>query len=325
MREINYAEALCEAMAEEMRRDPRVVLWGLDVGPYGGAFAATKGLYEEFGPEQVIDMPISEAGYVGAGVGAAITGLRPIVELQFSDWITIAMDQLVNHAAKIRYMFGGELAVPLVLRAPVGGYLSASADHSQSFEAWFAHVPGLKVVLPSTPYDAKGLLKSAIRENNPVIFFEHKKLYEMKGAVPEEEYLIPLSEADVKRQGRDATIVTYSYMVAKSLNAAERLAQEGISVEVLDLRTVDPMDEEAVIQSVRKTGRLVVVQEAPLQCSVSSEVASIVMERAFDDLDAPVVRVGAKGVPVPFGHDLENFVLPQEEGIIAAVKKVMGR
>lgn len=325
MREINYAEALCEAMAEEMRRDPRVVLWGLDVGPYGGAFAATKGLYEEFGPEQVIDMPISEAGYVGAGVGAAITGLRPIVELQFSDWITIAMDQLVNHAAKIRYMFGGELAVPLVLRAPVGGYLSSSADHSQSFEAWFAHVPGLKVVLPSTPYDAKGLLKSAIRENNPVIFFEHKKLYEMKGPVPEEEYLIPLSEADVKREGRDATIVTYSYMVGKSLNAAERLAQEGISVEVLDLRTVDPMDEEAVVRSVRKTGRLVVVQEAPLQCSVSSEVASIVMERAFDYLDAPVVRVGAKGVPVPFGHDLENFVLPQEEGIIAAVKKVMGR
>lgn len=325
MREINYAEALCEAMAEEMRRDPRVVLWGLDVGPYGGAFAATKGLYEEFGPEQVIDMPISEAGYVGAGVGAAITGLRPIVELQFSDWITIAMDQLVNHAAKIRYMFGGELAVPLVLRAPVGGYLSSSADHSQSFEAWFAHVPGLKVVLPSTPYDAKGLLKSAIRENNPVIFFEHKKLYEMKGAVPEEEYLIPLSEADVKRQGRDATIVTYSYMVGKSLNAAERLAQEGISVEVLDLRTVDPMDEEAVVRSVRKTGRLVVVQEAPLQCSVSSEVASIVMERAFDYLDAPVIRVGAKDVPVPFGHDLENFVLPQEEDIIAAVKKVMGK
>lgn len=325
MREISYCEALSEAMGEEMRRDPRVVLWGLDVGPYGSAFAATKGLYEEFGPERVIDMPISEAGYVGAGVGAAMTGLRPIVELQFSDWITIAMDQLVNHAAKIRYMLGGELAVPLVLRAPVGGYLSASADHSQSFEAWFAHVPGLKVVLPSTPYDAKGLLKSAIRDNNPVIFFEHKKLYEMKGPVPEEEYLIPLGEADVKREGRDATVVTYAYVVGKSLNAAEVLAQEGISVEVLDLRTIDPMDEEAVVRSVRKTGRLVVVQEAPLQCSVSSEVASIVMERAFDDLDAPVIRVGAKDVPVPFNPDLENFILPQEEDIIAAVKKVMGR
>jgi len=322
MRKITYAQALAEAMAEEMHRDAAVVVWGLDIGPYGGAFGATRGLYEEFGPERVIDMPISEAGYVGCGVGAAATGLRPIVELQFSDWITIASDMLVNQAAKMRYMFGGKISVPLVLRAPVGGYLSAAAQHSQSFESFFAFVPGLKVVLPATPYDAKGLLKSAIRDDNPVIFFEHKRLYEMEGEVPEEEYTIPLGQADIKRSGSDVTIVTYSYMVTKSLAAAEELAKEGIGVEVVDLRTVDPLDEETILSSVRKTHRLVIVQEVWRKCSISSEVAAIVAEKALDYLDAPIIRVTAHDVPNPFSPVLEEYVLPHEEKIIEAVKHV---
>jgi pyruvate/2-oxoglutarate/acetoin dehydrogenase E1 component len=322
MRTITYAEAIAEALAEEMRRDPDVVVWGLDVGPYGGAFAATKGLAEEFGPERVIDMPISEAGYVGAGVGAAATGLRPVVELQFSDWITIASDMLVNQAAKMRYMFGGEISVPMVLRAPVGGYLSAAAQHSQSFESFFSFVPGLKVVLPSTPYDAKGLLKSAIRDNNPVIFFEHKQLYEISGKVPEEEYTVPLGQADIKREGEDVTIVTYSFMVTKSLAAAEELAKDGIDVEVVDLRTVDPIDEETILTSVRKTHRVVVVQEVWRKCSVSSEVAAIIAEKALDYLDQPILRVTAHDVPNPFSPVLEEYVLPNEEKIIECVKRV---
>ncbi|MBC8450119.1 MAG: alpha-ketoacid dehydrogenase subunit beta [Chloroflexi bacterium] len=323
MRTLTYAQALAEAMAEEMRRDPAVVLWGIDIGPYGGAFGATRGLYEEFGPERVIDMPVSEAGYVGAGVGAAATGLRPVVELQFSDWITIASDMLINQAANMRYMFGGEIAVPLVLRAPVGGYLSAAAQHSHMFESIFAFVPGLKVVLPATPYDAKGLLKSSIRDNNPVIFFEHKQLYEVEGEVPEEEYTIPLGQADIKRAGADVTIVTYSYMVPRSLAAAEELAQEGIEVEVIDLRTVDPLDEQTVLASVRKTHRLVVVQETWRKCSVSSEVAAIVAEKALDYLDAPILRVTAHDVPNPFAPVLEEYVLPNEAKIIAAVRRVV--
>jgi pyruvate dehydrogenase E1 component beta subunit len=323
MRTLTFAEAIAEALAEEMRRDPTVVLWGLDIGPYGGAFAATRGLAEEFGPERVIDMPISEAGYVGAGVGAAATGLRPVVELQFSDWITIASDQLVNQAAKMRYMFGGEISVPLVLRAPVGGYISAAAQHSQSFESFFAFVPGLKVALPATPYDAKGLLKSAIRDDNPVIFFEHKQLYGVEGEVPEDEYLIPLGQADVKRSGDDVTIVTYSYMVSKSLAAAEALAADGIEVEVVDLRTVDPIDEETILASVRKTHRLVVVQEVWRKCSVSSEVAAIVAEKALDYLDEPILRVTALDVPNPFAPILEGHMLPNEAKIIAAIKRVI--
>jgi len=323
MRKITYQQALKEALAEEMSRDPKVVIWGLDIGPYGGAFGVTKGLFEEFGCERMIDMPISEAGYVGAGIGAAATGLRPVVELQFSDWITIASDQLINHAAKMRYMFGGVLKVPMVLRAPVGGYLSASADHSQMFESIFAFVPGLKVVLPGTPYDAKGLLKSAIRDDNPVIFFEHKKLYAMEQEVPEEEYLVPLGKADVKRKGDDVTIVTYSFMLSKSLAAAEKLSNDGISVEVVDLRTISPLDEDTILESVAKTHRLVVVQETWPRCSVSSEVAAVVAEKGFDYLDAPILRVTSKNVPTPFSPVLENYVLPQETDIVAAVKKVL--
>jgi pyruvate dehydrogenase E1 component beta subunit len=311
-------------MAEEMRRDPAVVLWGIDIGPYGSAFAATRGLFEEFGPERVIDMPVSEAGYTGAGVGAAATGLRPIVELQSSDWITIASDMLINQAAKMRYMFGGLISVPMVLRAPVGGGLSEAAQHSNMFESIFAFVPGLKVVLPSTPHDAKGLLKSAIRDNNPVIFFEHKQLYEVEDHVSEEEYTIPLGKADVKREGSDVTLVTYSYMVTKSLAAAERLAEEGIDVEVIDLRTVDPIDEEAIVTSIKKTHRLVVVQETWPKCSVSSEIAAIAAEKALDYLDEPVQRVTAHEVPNPFAPVLEEYVLPSEEKIIAAVRQVAG-
>jgi len=280
-------------------------------------------LYEEFGPERVIDMPISELGYVGMGVGAAATGLRPVVELQFSDWITLPSDTLINQASKMRYMFGGVLSVPMVLRAPVGGYLAAAGQHSNSFESMFAHIPGLKVVLPSTPYDAKGLLKSAIRDNNTVLFFEHKKLYETKGPVPEEEYTIPIGKADIKRPGTDVTIVAYAFMVRKSLAAAEQLAQEGISVEVVDLRTVSPLDEEAILTSVKKTQRLVIVQETWRRCSVGAEVAAIVAEQALDYLDAPVVRVTAKDVPIPFSPVLENYVLPQEADIIAAVRRVL--
>jgi pyruvate/2-oxoglutarate/acetoin dehydrogenase E1 component len=323
MQNISFSEALAQAMGEEMGRDPNVVLWGLDVGPYGGAFAASKGLYEEFGPDRVLDMPVSEAAYVGAAVGAAATGLRPIVELQFSDWITLASDMLINQAAKMRYMFGGNLKVPMVLRAPVGAYTRAAAQHSQSFESIFSFVPGIKVVMPATPYDAKGLLKSAIRDDNVVIFFEHKKLYEVKGDVPNEEYLIPLGVADVKRAGRDVTIVTYAYMVGKALEASVELSRQGIEAEVIDLRTVDPLDEQTIFDSVRKTKRLVIVQETWRDCSISSEVSARVAENILEYLDAPILRVTGKDVPIPFSPCLEDFVLPQVTDIVGAVNKIV--
>lgn len=323
MRRISYSEALAEAMGEEMARDHRVVLWGLDVGPYGGAFAASRGLYDEFGPERVLDMPVSEAAYVGAAVGAAATGLRPIVELQFSDWITLASDMLINQAAKMRYVFGGAISVPMVLRAPVGAYTLAAAQHSQSFESIFSFIPGIKIVMPSTPYDAKGLLKSAIRDDNLVIFFEHKRLYEVKGEVPTEEYVIPLGSADVKRKGSDVTIVAYAYMVPFALAAADNLAREGIEAEVVDLRTVDPLDEDTIFTSVKKTKHLVVVQETWRDCSISSEIAARVAENVLDYLDAPIVRLTAKDVPIPFSPCLEEAVLPKEADIINAAKKMI--
>jgi acetoin:2,6-dichlorophenolindophenol oxidoreductase subunit beta len=325
MRQLFYNQAIAEAMAEEMRRDPTVTVWGIDIGPYGGANACTKGLFEEFGPERVIDMPIAELGYVGMGVGAAATGIRPVIELQFSDWITLASEMIINQAAKMRYMFGGILEMPLVIRAPVGGYLSAGAQHSNSFESMFSFVPGIKVIMPSTPYEAKGLLKSAIRDNNTVLFFEHKKLYGMKGEVPAEEYTLPIGKADIKREGSDVTIVTYSLMVHKSLAVANRLAAEGIECEVVDLVTIDPMDREAVLASVKKTGRLVIVQETWRDCSVSSEVAALVAEEAMDYMDSPVVRITAKDVPVPFSPTLEEHVLPKEADIAAAVYRVLNR
>ena len=323
MREIFYNQAIKEALQEEMKNDPSVVLWGIDIGPYGGANAATKGLYEEFGAERVIDMPVSELAYVGMGVGAAATGIRPVIELQFSDWITLASEMIINQAAKMRYMFGGVMEIPMVVRAPVGGYLSAGAQHSNSFESMFSFVPGIKVVMPSTPYDAKGLLKSAIRDNNVIVFFEHKKLYGVKGEVPDNDYTVPLGQAEVKREGKDVTIVTYAYMVSMCLSAAEKLAQEGVDVEVLDLRTIDPMDKEAILRSVEKTSRLVIVQETWGDCSVSSEVSAMVAEHGLYYLDAPIVRVTAEDVPVPFSPVLEEFVLPSEQKIVNAVHRVL--
>lgn len=325
MREIFYNQALGEALAEEMRRDKDVVLWGIDIGNYGGANGVTRGLIKEFGPERVIDMPIAELGYVGLGVGAAATGTRPVIELQFSDWITLPSEMIINQAAKMRYMFGGVLQMPLVIRAPFGAYLSAGAQHSNSFESIFAFVPGIKVVTPATPYDAKGLLKSAIRDNNTVIFFEHKRLYGVKGDVPQDEYVIPLGEASIVREGTDVTIVTYSYMLTFCLEAAEKLASQGVNVEIIDLRTVDPLDEDKFLKSVQKTHRLVVVQETWRDCSVSSEVAAIAAEKALFYLDAPVVRVTAEDVPMPFSPVLEKHVLPSVEKIVDAVNHVMDR
>jgi pyruvate/2-oxoglutarate/acetoin dehydrogenase E1 component len=321
MARISYSQSLSNAMAEEMRRDGTVIIMGEDIGHFGGAFGATSNLFNEFGPERVMDMPISEAGYVGAAVGAAATGLRPVAELQFTDWITIASDQLVNQAAKMRYMFGGVLSIPLVLRAPVGGYIQAAAQHSQMFDAWVAYVPGLKVVLPSTPVDAKGLLKSAIRDNSPVMFFEHKKLYDIVDEVSDDpDFLIPLGKADIKREGSDVTIVTYAFMVHKALEAASLLEKEGISVEVVDLRTVKPLDKETIISSVKKTGRVLCFQEAWLTCSIMAEVAAILSEEAFDYLDAPIKRLGAKDAPIPFSPVLESYVLPGVDDVITTIK-----
>lgn len=324
MRTITYREAVREAIREEIIRDDRVFMMGEDIGVYGGAFGVSRGLVEELGPERIKDTPISEAGIMGAGVGAAVTGMRPIVELQFSDFITIGMDQLVNQAAKIRYMFGGKAKVPLVVRTPSGGGTGAAAQHSQSLEAWVAHVPGLKVVQPSTPYDVKGLLKAAVRDDNPVVFYEHKLLYNIKGDVPEDDYVIPLGKADIKREGRDVTVVATAMMVHKALNAAETLAKEGVSVEVVDPRTLVPLDEETIIQSVKKTGRLVVVHEAVKRGGFGGEIVSVVAEsEAFDYLDAPIKRVAALNVPMPFSTLLEQHVIPDEEKIIQAIRDVI--
>jgi pyruvate dehydrogenase E1 component beta subunit len=321
MNKMSISEAVCLAQKEEMKRDKNVYLIGLDVGPYGGAFGCSKGLWKEFGNQRVMDMPISEAGYVGMAVGSAATGMRPIAELQFSDWITIASDQLVNQAANMHYTFGGALSVPMVLRAPVGGGISAASQHSHMFESWFAFVPGLKVVLPSTPADAKGLLKSAIRDENPVLFFEHKDIYDLRGDVPDdEEFTIPLGKANVVRKGKDVTIVTYSKMVHESIKAADALSKEGIEVEIVDLRSIKPMDTETILNSVKKTHRLVCVQEVWLTCSVASEVSAIVAENAIDYLDAPIKRVGSLDVPSPFSPVLEHYVLPDSKKIVESIK-----
>lgn len=325
MREIFYNQALGEALSEEMRRDENVVLWGIDIGPYGGANGVTKGIFEEFGPERVVDMPIAELGYVGLGVGAAATGIRPVIELQFSDWITLPSEMIINQAAKMRYMFGGIIEMPLVIRAPIGAYLSAGAQHSNSFESLFAFVPGIKIITPSTPYNAKGLLKSAIRDNNTVLFFEHKKLYGVKGPVPEDDHIIPLGEAEVVREGSDVTIVTYSYMLQFCLEAAEKLKNEGVNIEIVDLRTVDPLDEDTFLNSIKKTHRLVVVQEAWRECSISSEIAAIAAEKVLYYLDAPILRVTAEDVPMPFSPVLEERVLPSVGKIIDAVNQVLER
>ncbi|MFZ0943497.1 MAG: alpha-ketoacid dehydrogenase subunit beta [Syntrophobacteraceae bacterium] len=321
MKETRYIKAIAEALHEEMARDESVFVIGEDVGGPGGAFSGTKGLLETYGERRVRDTPISESAIIGLAVGAAIKGLRPVAEIMFSDFLTLCMDQIVNQLAKTRYMFGGLFNAPVVIRSPGGGGLNAGPQHSQCLEAWFAHVPGLKVVMPATPYDVKGLLKSAIRDDNPVLFLENKALYALKGEIPEEEYLVPIGKADVKRPGNDVTVVAASRMVHQSLAAAETLAKEGIDVEVIDLRTISPLDKEAIFTSVEKTSRLVVAHEAVKSFGIGAEISALVCEEMIDHLDAPVVRVGAPYVPVPF--NLESLYLPNAEDVVKAVKKVM--
>lgn len=323
-RQITYLEAVREAMSQEMRENNDVFILGEDIGVYGGAFGVTRGMIEEFGPERVRNTPISEAAIAGAAIGSALTGMRPILELQFSDFITIAMDQMVNQAAKTRYMFGGKGKVPMVLRTPAGSGTGAAAQHSQSLEAWMAHIPGLKVVQPSTAYDVKGLLKAAIDDDNPVIFYEHKLLYRTSGEVPEEPYKIELGKADIKREGTDVTIVATAIMVHKALEAAAELEKEGISVEVVDPRTIVPLDKETIINSVKKTGRLIVVHEAVQRGGIGGEIVSVVAEsEAFDYLDAPIKRLGGKEVPIPYSPKLEKAAIPQVPDIIEAVRETV--
>lgn len=323
MRELSYAEAIREALRQEMQRDERVFIIGEDVGVYGGAFGVTLGLVEEFGEERVIDTPISELGIAGAITGAALTGMRPVGEIMFMDFTTLAAEQLVNQAAKIRFMFGGRAKVPLVLRTPAGSGTGAAAQHSQSLENWFVHVPGLKVVMPSTPYDAKGLLLASIRDDNPVIFVEHKLLYKVKGPVPEEPYTIPLSTAEVKREGRDLTIVATSIMVKRSLEAAEQLAREGIEAEVVDPRTLKPLDGETITRSVTKTGRVLIVHEACKTGGYGGELAAVIAEgEAFDYLDAPIIRLAGRDMPIPYNRTLEYHTVPQVENIVEAARQL---
>ncbi len=325
MRKITYGQALSEAIHEEMVRDEAVFVIGEDMGVMGSVFGLTKGFMEEFGANRVIDTPISESGFTGMSVGAAMRGLRPVVELMYVDFTGVCMDPIMNQAAKMRYMTGGQATVPMVIRAPQGAGRRNAGQHSQSLEALFTHIPGLKVVVPATPYDAKGLLKTAIRDDDPVIFLEHKLLYAGKGEVPEEEYLIPFGQADVKRAGKDVTILTYSREVLFSLQAADELAKEGIDVEVIDLRSLVPLDWETIAASVKKTHRVVVVQEAPKRGGFGGEIAAQVMEELFDELDAPVERVAGMNVVPPFSPALEDHIYPRPECIIKGVKKAMGR
>ena len=322
-RELTMAEALNEALQSEMQRDERVFVMGEDVGLIGGIFGVTRGLRERFGEDRVRDTPISEATFVGAGVGAAIAGLRPVVEIQIFDFVALTMDQLVNQAAKFRYMLGGRPTVPLVIRGPQGGGIRLAAQHSQSLEAWFAHVPGLVVVAPATPYDAKGLLVSAIRDDNPVIFLEHKALYATKGAVPEAPYAIPLGKADVKRAGTDVTLVATQAMVSRALAAAGDLEKDGVSVEVIDPRTLVPLDEATILASVARTGRLVIAHEAVKRGGWGAELAALVAEHALDVLDAPIVRVAARNVPMPYNDSLERATIPSQQDIAAALRGVV--
>ena len=323
MRQITYAQALVEAMREEMRRDERVFVMGEDVGLYGGAYGATRGLWDEFGEVRVIDTPISEATIGGAAVGAAMAGTRPVAEIMYVDFTPLAMDQIANQGAKNRYMFGGKTTVPMVLRTEGGAGRAIAAHHSQSLESLWTHFPGIYVVMPSTPYDAKGLLKAAIRDDNPVMFIEHKMLYKEKGPVPEEEYIIPLGVADIKRPGKDLTIVTYSRMVLRALEAAEILSKEGIDAEVIDLRTLKPLDVDTVITSIKKTGRFVGLTESYENTSFINEVMAQINDLAFDWLDAPMVRVAAANVPVPRAEVLEDLAIPNVNRILEACRKVM--
>ena len=324
MREITYRDAIREAMCEEMRRDESVYFMGEDIGVYCGAFGVSKGMIQEFGEERVRETPISETAYIGAGIGSAITGMRPIVELMFSDFMAVCYDQIINQAAKMHFMFAGKVNVPMVIRTPSGGGTGAAAQHSQSLEQMYCHVPGLKVVVPSTPYDAKGLLKASIRDNNTVIFLEQKRLYKEKGPVPEEEYEIPLGVADIKREGTDVSVITYGRMVQMSLAVAEKLAAEGVSVEVLDLRTLSPLDTNAIIETAKRTRRVVVVHEAVQFGGFGGEVVSTITDSdAFYYLDAPIKRVGGLFCPVPFNPSLEANAFPTPERIEAAIRSVL--
>jgi len=324
MREITLGQAIREALAEEMRRDPRVFIIGEDVAEAGTPFKVLSGLVEEFGSARVIDSPISEAGITGLGVGGAMTGMRPVVDIMFGDFITLAMDQIVNQAAKVHYMSGGKLKVPLVVRTTMGATRRSAAQHSQSLHAWVSHVPGLKVVLPSTPYDAKGLLKTAIRDDNPVVFFEDKMMYQLKGKVPEGEYTIPFGVADIKRPGTDISIVATSSMVQVALAAAETLEQLGISAEVIDPRTTFPLDKQTLIESAKKTSRAIVIDEGYERYGVTAEIASVIADGAFYYLDAPVKRMGAMDVPVPFSPVLEDQTVPTATSVAELAKTLCG-
>jgi acetoin:2,6-dichlorophenolindophenol oxidoreductase subunit beta len=325
VRELTMAEAVREALSEEMRRDPSVFIMGEDVAEAGTPFKVLSGMVEEFGKSRVIDTPISEPGFTGIGVGAAMTGLRPVVDIMFGDFLTLVMDQLVNQAAKVHYMSGGAWKVPMVLRTTLGASRRSAAQHSQSLQAWLSHVPGLKVVLPSTPYDAKGLLKTAIRDDNPVIFFEDKMMFRLKGPVPVEDYTIPFGVADVKREGEDITIVATSSMVQVALGAATLLEEIGISAEVVDPRTTWPLDEKTLIESAKKTSRAIVLDEGYERYGVTAELASVIATGAFYDLDAPVKRIGAMHVPIPFSPPLEDATIPTEKSVFEAARAMCKR
>src|ERR1700730_15697746 len=325
VREIGFGDAVREAIAEEMRRDKTVVLMGEDVAEAGTTFKVLKGLVEEFGKDRIIDTPISEAGFTGIGVGAAMTGLRPVVDIMFGDFLTLIMDQIVNQAAKIHYLSGGTWQVPMVLRTTMGATRRSAAQHSQSLHAWPSHIPGLKVILPSTPYDAKGLLKTAIRDDNPVIFFEDKMMYRLKGPVPAEEYTIPLGVADIKRVGTDITLVATSSMVQVAFGAAKMLEEIGISAEIVDPRTTWPLDEKTLIQSAKKTSRVIVIDEGYHRYGVTAEIASVIAEGAFYNLDGPVKRIGAMHVPIPFSPPLEDATVPSEKQVFEAARQLCGK
>ena len=322
MRELTYAQAINEALMYNLERDERVFIMGEDIGKYGGIFQVTAGLLEKFGPERVIDTPISESGFVGAAIGASLTGMRPVVEIMFIDFTTVAMDMIVNQMAKIHYMFGGKGKIPLVLRTNIGAGRGAAAQHSQSFHAFFIHTPGLKVVASSTPYDAKALMNTAIQDEDPVLFIEHKKLYVSKGEVPEEYYTLPFGKADIKREGKDITIVATHAMVGRALNVAEEFSKEGIEIEILDPRTLKPLDKDCLLESVKKTGRLIVADEGPVTCGVSAEISALVAEEAIEYLQAPIMRVGSPDTPVHFSPPLEKIYIPDENDIKEAVQRM---
>ena len=326
IRELTFGDAIKEAIAEEMRRDPKVVLMGEDVAEAGTTFKVLVGLVDEFGKERIIDTPISEAGFTGLGVGAAMAGMRPIVDIMFGDFLMIIMDQVANQAAKIHYMSGGKWKVPLVIRATMGATRRSAAQHSQSLHAWPSHIPGLKVVVPSTPYDAKGLFKAAVREDNPVVIFEHKISYrKVKGHVPDEDYIIPLGVADVKREGSDITLIALSSMVQVALGAAKMLEEVGISAEVVDPRTTWPLDEKTLVESVKKTSRCIVIDEGYFRYGITGELASTIQEQAFFDLDGPVRRLGAMHVPIPFSPSLEDVTVPSERQVFDLARQMVNR